>query len=824
MEIWVDNHKKTLNFFQTNHLSLFLPQLLILNMRFLLLLFCISSSLVWSQKKVLNAIPTQEIMVINAEITESIWENTEIATGFVMTEPDNGVPAAFEKRTEVKVVYDNEAIYIAAKLYDHQPQLIQKELTQRDNFGVSDHFGVFINGFNDGQQDFRFFVSAAGVQMDCLATELTQDFSWDAIWESAVKITEFGWVVELKIPYAALRFGKKEHQVWGLNFQRELRRDRQIYNWNPVDASIGAIIPQAGILQGIKNINPPTRLFFIPYGSSYVEKNQNGQGETYKAGLDIKYGINDSFTLDAILIPDFGQAAFDDVELNLSPFEQQFNENRPFFTEGTDLFSKGNLLYSRRIGGNPSRRLQPNDDETIIGAPTTVNLINATKISGRNKKGLGVGFLNAVTEQTFGTIQNNNTGEISRIEIEPLTNYNVTVFDQRFNQNSSVAFVNTNVWRNGDFRDANVSAVVFDLNTPKNTYNLSGDFKYSSIRDFENTQGFNTTLEFAKTHSQHRYSVRGRYFSKDYNINDLGINFMTNFHSVSARYNYRILNPVGIFNTFRINTNFYSEIHNGTGKIQQTWYNIVAQGTTRKNDFMQIGIYTNPFETYDFYEPRLENRWLNMPKSHGFWMFFSSNYNRKFALDFEPSYRKYEQNNRADLNVLVSPRFRFSDKFSLIYSINYIGQTSDVGWVDFQNNESILAERDRTTLTNAIRGKFSLNETMTFNLVTRHYISYAENLGFFDLQNDGSFTENTTYNLDRDSNLNLWNFDLSYSWWFAPGSEISVLYRNNAQNFSREISRNMNENVSNLFQNNLNHTFSISIRYFVDYNRIKNWI
>jgi hypothetical protein len=113
---------------------------------------------------------------------------------------------------------------------------------------------------------------------------------------------------------------------------------------------------------------------------------------------------------------------------------------------------------------------------------------------------------------------------------------------------------------------------------------------------------------------------------------------------------------------------------------------------------------------------------------------------------------------------------------------------------------------------------------MTFNLVTRHYISYAENLGFFDLQNDGSFTENTTYNLDRDSNLNLWNFDLSYSWWFAPGSEISVLYRNNAQNFSREISRNMNENVSNLFQNNLNHTFSISIRYFVDYNRIKNLI
>lgn len=772
----------------------------------------------------MNAVSTAEIMVINAEITEQIWANADVASSFVMTEPDNGVPATFEKRTEVKVAYDNQAIYIAATLFDNQPDLIQKELTQRDNFGVSDHFGVFINGFNDGQQDFRFFVSAAGVQMDCLATENDQDFSWDAIWESAVKITDFGWVVELKIPYAALRFAKKDQQTWGINFQRELRRDRQIYNWNPVDARIGAIIPQAGILKGIQNIEPPTRLFFIPYGSSYVEKNQDNQAETYKAGMDIKYGINDSFTLDAILIPDFGQTAFDNVELNLSPFEQQFNENRPFFTEGTDLFNKGNLLYSRRIGGAPSKNINVNENETILRSPNTVNLINATKISGRNKKGLGIGFLNAVTEQTFGTIQNNETGETTLIEVEPLTNYNVSVFDQRFNQNSSIAFVNTNVWRNGDFRDANVSALVFDLNTKENTYKLAGDFKYSHIRDFENTQGFNTSLEFAKTHSQHRYNISGRYFSKDYNINDLGINFMTNFHSLAANYNYRILNPIGIFNTFRINTNFYSEIHNPTGRIQQTWQNIVAQGTSRKNDFFQLGIYVNPLETYDFYEPRIENRWLNIPKSKGFWFFLSSNYNRKFAIDFEPAYRKYEQHHRADLSLFFSPRFRFSDKFSLIYSLNYIKQTSEMGWVDFQNNNSIMAERDRTTTIHAIRGKCSLNEKMTFNLVTRYYTSFAENLNFFDLQNDGTFTQNTTYNLNRDSNLNLWNFDLSYSWWFAPGSEISILYRNNAQNFSREISKNINENVHNLFQNNLKHTFSISIRYFVEYNRIKSWI
>ena len=178
--------------------------------------------------------------------------------------------------------------------------------------------------------------------------------------------------------------------------------------------------------------------------------------------------------------------------------------------------------------------------------------------------------MNAVTEKTYATIRNNDTNETRKEVIEPLTNYNVLVFDQRFNQNSSVSFVNTNTTRNGGFRDANVSALLFDLNTKSNTYNLSGDFKYSSINTIEDYSGFKTALNFAKTSGKYRYILSGKYLSKDYDINDLGIIYYTNYHNAYANASYRILNPIKFFNTFKIEQELNLEIQNTTWKITRS--------------------------------------------------------------------------------------------------------------------------------------------------------------------------------------------------------------------------------------------------------------
>lgn len=784
-----------------------------------------------SQKKTLHTSFSKEKITIDGKLDEEIWKSAEIATNFVMIEPDNGAAEKPERKSEVKLVYDNDALYIAAFLHDNEPTKMAKELTIRDDFANADHFGVFINGFNDGQQEFRFFVSAAGVQCDALYTEDNdEDASWNAIWDSHVQITDQGWSVEMKIPYAALRFSSEKKQTWGINFYRELRNLRQKYTWNLWDNKINTQANQAGILEGIENIETPTRLFLIPYSSFYLNANdlQKTKGDL-KGGLDIKYGINDAFTLDAILVPDFGQAAFDKVELNLGPFEQQFNENRPFFTEGTELFSKGSLLYSRRIGGKPSYKLS--DDESYSESPGRVNLLNALKVSGRTKKGLGIGILNAITEKKEATIVTESTGESRSQIIEPISNYNVFVIDQRFRKNSSVTFINTNVTRNGEFRDANVSGLLFDLNTKKNTYNLSGDYKYSYINEYldqPNRKGYNTSLNFGETSGKYRWGFGGQYVSTNWDNNDLGINFQSHYHSVYANQSYRILNPTKIFNTFNINNNNYAEFDNRTGRLQGYNSNLSINTTSKKNDYYGMGVNGSFFDISDFYEPRSPNqqKYLTIYKRINPWIFISTNYNRKFALDLNIYGALFAKDNRYSKGIYVSPRYRFTNKFALIYEFNYDFLNNSLGYVDQDDdlNEIYIGKRDQTIFTNSISGKYSVNNVMNFNLSIRHYWSYALYDNTFTLQDDGSLLLNPTYTQNNDENFNTWNLDLSYSWWFAPGSQLSVLYRNNALTDASGnlVDKNFGSNINGLVNNkNLDHIFSISVRYFIDYNSLK---
>ncbi len=787
----------------------------------------------YGQKKILKTNAITANIIIDGKTDEQAWQETDVAKDFVMFEPDNGKPIPYEKRTEIKIIYDNDALYIAAIMYDNEPTKILKEITQRDSFGTSDLFGVFINGFNDGQQDFQFFVPASDSQADCITTDANgEDYSWDAVWDSKALITDFGWVVEMKIPYAALRFSADSKQTWGLNFFREIKRDREKYTWNLIDTKIGSFTQQAGILQGIENIKPPTRLFLMPYTSFYLNaaEGQKTYG-TLKGGLDIKYGINDAFTLDAILVPDFGQTKFDDQILNLGPFEQQFNENRSFFTEGTDLFSKGNLFYSRRIGGSPSTTIELAENEEFIENPSAVNLINALKISGRTKGGLGIGILNAITEKTHAVITNTVTNVTRREVVEPLTNYNVLVLDQRFRKTSSIAFINTNVTRDGAFRDANVSALTWDLNTKTNTFGITGSMKYSLINQLEDKKGSYADINFAKTSGKYRFNLGADLVTKDFDSNDLGINFYTNFYSFFSNVNYRILNPTKSFNKLRLNWNGYLEYNKETGALQDNNFNVNTSITTKKNNLFGFGIGVNPLEVFDYYEPRVADRFVVIPRKIENWIDFSTNYNKKFAVDINTRVTFLDEPGRAIYDVAVGPRYRFSDKFLLVYNFNFIKNTNDKGYADridadFNTTSPktiIFANRNVITYSNSISGKYALNSRMTFNLLVRQYWSYAENKHYLSLSTDGTLTDFATYSTNKNSNFNSWNADLSYAWWFAPGSQLSLLYRNSGAGFEREINKHLGENVSALINNSkLNHVFSISIKYFIDYNVVKN--
>src|SRR5690606_9376298 len=204
-------------------------------------------------------------------------------------------------------------------------------------------------------------------------------------------------------------------------------------------------------------------------------------------------------------------------------------------------------------------------------------------------------ILNAVTEKTYAKVTNIADNTTREVLIEPIANYNVLVLDQRFNTNSSVSLVNTNVMRDGNFRDANVSALVYDLNTKANTYNLSGDFKYSYVNEhgsLDDRDGISAFVSLGETSGKIRYNFGANYTSKEFDSNDLGLLYVANFHGLFFTASYRILNPNKTFNNFQVNANPYLEFNNDSGLLQQADFNANVFGNTRKNDYYDISLTT----------------------------------------------------------------------------------------------------------------------------------------------------------------------------------------------------------------------------------------
>lgn len=810
----------------------------------LLLLFCITFVFA-QQKKSISTLRTQTAPKIDGVLDDEAWINAEVANNFTQFRPEMGVTELEHQKTEVKITYNDNAIFIAAYLHDN-PDEIMKQFTSRDNFGQSDFFGVIFNTNNDAQNDTEFFVFSSGTQADAVTGgRFGEDFGWNAVWDSAVKIVDDGWIVEMKIPYSALRFSNKEGQIWGLQFHRRFRKDNSQYSWNPIDRTKGGAGLYHGLLKGLNNLKPPTRLSFYPFASARVI---NFEGETdsdFAAGLDIKYGLSENFTLDATLIPDFSQVAFDNVSLNLGPFEQRFSEQRQFFTEGTDLFSKGNLFYSRRIGSAPSTYPSLSETETLVDDfPQKVRMLNAIKVSGRTKGGLGIGFFNAITEKTEVKIKNEeiiinpNTGLEETIishrnqVVEPLSNYNIFVIDQQFNQNSSISLINTNVTRNGHFRDANVTAALFNITNKANTYKTDGELKLSTLNLEDGTQsGMSSRVSIAKISGKYQFRLGHSYADKNYDINDFGIQFRNNYTRLWANASYRIFEPTKKLNNFNINFwanyNRLNEPNTYTGNS----FGLGVFAQTKKLMAMGGNINTNIGKQYDYYEPRVDGRYFISETSVNGNTWFSSNYNKFFALDGNVGYNTTFEEGRDFYSYWfgLSPRFKVNDHFIISYSFDFDEEIKERGFVNVLDNEDIVfGQRDQKTIINSISGSYNFNSLHALTLTFRNYwaiVTYED--VFYSLQENGRLIAAPNYDLDDigfnpDVTFNTWNLDLKYAWEFAPGSQLIALYRNSLFNVNDASDKKYFESLSELFDQSMAHVFSLKLIYYLDYNNIKN--
>lgn len=765
---------------------------------------------------------------------DSVWQTAEIATDFISFQPEIGLKATNSERTEVRMAYDDQAIYVSAYMYD-DPSKIMKQLTNRDDFGQSDFFLLVLNPNNDAQNDITFFVFASGQQADAIANPtIGEDFGWNAVWQSAVKINDDGWTVEMKIPYRALRFPEQETPTWGVQYHREVRRTRTRFTWNPIDPTQGNIGLYHGELKGLDNIKPPVRLNLYPFTTG-IASAFDGESETdLRFGLDVKYGITDNFTLDATLVPDFSQVGFDNLELNLGPFEQTFREQRQFFTEGVDLFSKGGLFFSRRIGSAPIGNVELADGENL-NRPNTTKVLNAIKVSGRTKSGLGIGVLNAITENTSAAVTDDDGVFLRDEVVEPFTNYNVLAIDQQYNGNSSISLINTNVLREGSFRDANATALVSNFQNKRNTFRVDTELRMSHV-DFQDAKaetGFSSFLFVGKTNGNWRYSFDHRFADTKFNINDIGLNLRNNRNDFGADWSYEIFKPTEKLNRFRINgfVNYRRLANPGvfTGFNFGANYFAVAKKTLNAYGF---NFRFSPGRQFDYFESR-DGRPFIFENSGRISGFISTNYDRPFAYDIRVSFGAIFEDGRdfTSVNLELEPRYRFNDKFLLVYNVEYDKRKGERGFATSIFNTTIFGERVRRRVTNTVTANYTFNPLHTLSLNLRHYwdtVDYDYEL--FTLLNNGRLTKEAGLNLDNitelanDPNVNFstWNVDLSYQWQFAPGSFLTALYRNQLFNVNDNAFDTFSRSLNNLFEQPALHQFSLRLQYFIDFNGIKS--
>lgn len=773
-------------------------------------------------KKELVATRVKQAPKIDAVLTDTIWNGLPIATDFVQMELTPGAPSI--QPTEVKLAYDNQAIYISAFMRDVSRDSIDMQFSKRDE-SLGENFGVLLDTYHDGINAFMFVVMPTGVQLDGKISSLGQDLNWNAVWESKVKILDNGWAVEMKIPFSAIRFSNEEEQIWGINFIRKIRRTREVAFWNFIDPAItnSGFVNQFGNLTGIKNIKAPFRLSVSPYVSAYAENYDGSSNYLLNGGMDLKYGINDAFTLDMTLIPDFGQVQSDNKVLNLSPYEVKYDERRQFFTEGTELFNKGNIFYSRRIGGIPMGYYdvegELEEGETLKENPSTVQLINASKISGRTEKDLGIGFFNATSANTYAVIEDSLQQE-RRVLTQPLTNYNILVLDQALKNNSYISFINTNVMRKGSLYDANVSAALFSANSKNNKYTASGSAiisqKYNS--GFNNPElGYASDWFIGKSGGNFQYNYTGSIETDTYDPNDLGLLFNNNSVEHFANVSYTIFKPFWKVNNFYAGTGImYGRVYNPSA-----FWNFSLSGetwTTFSKHFFSTGAWFNiePVTTYDYWEPRVAGRYYVYPINYfgGYW--FSSDYRKTFALDGRMHYRWFDENNRTNLAFGFSPRLRASDKLMITHDFDRYYNRDDIGYVSSTDDTITFGKRNVLTYSNSLNASYIFTNRMSLTFRLRHYWSKAEYSNFYTLSSDG-ILQDTSYNKNHNINFNAFNVDMVYTWQFLPGSEMSLVWKNTILTEDTEVALNYWKNLNNTFTSSQTNSLSIKVLYYIDY-------
>lgn len=454
---------------------------------------------------------------IDGRLDETAWRDAPAATAFYQTDPNEGARAT--QRTEVHFLYDENALYIGARMYRDHPGDIRAFVSRRDVAGNSPRLIISLDPYLNRRTSYSFAVNAAGVRIDYYQPQdatYPRDESYDPVWEARTHIDSLGWTAEMRIPFSQLRFHGGGVQRWGMNINRWIPSLNEDDYWIFIPKTETGWASRFGILSGMRGIRSTSRMELHPYVTTQAHTSgdlsprnpfESNPQMTSRAGANFKMGLGPSLTLDATVNPDFGQVEADPAVVNLSAYETFFEERRPFFTEGSRLLQGDgpDYFYSRRIGAPPHG--DPSAD--FVDRPSTTTILGAGKVTGRLRSGLSVGGLAAVTGAESARTYDTLSGVRSRVPVEPLTAYGVARLQQEFGPASSTAGLSlTGVrraissgspLRNSLAREAYAGGGDWRLRFAGGEYELRGHAGFSYVA------GDSTAIEEIQRSSAHYY-------------------------------------------------------------------------------------------------------------------------------------------------------------------------------------------------------------------------------------------------------------------------------------------------------------------------------
>jgi hypothetical protein len=436
-------------------------------------------------QKIVQAHRTDEPIVLDGRLDEKVWKTSPV-NGFTQNDPKDGESST--EKTDIWVAYDDKALYVAAYCHDSDPKGIIGRLGRRDSQVDSDWFLFAIDPYYDKRSGYLFGINPSGSMRDeVLSNDVSDDESWDGVWEGKTAVNGDGWIVELRIPFNQIRFPKQDAYVWGVNFVRIIQRKNEKASFAWVPKSESAFVSRFARLVGVENINPGTHAEIMPYVTGQAQFRPQEPGNPFEtgskakgnAGFDLKIGLQSNLTLDATVNPDFGQVEVDPAVINLSAYETFYEEKRPFFIEGADIFNgfgrggvymnaninwpQPRFFYSRRVGREPQGYVT---QDGYVDFPDRSTILGAAKVTGK-LGGWNVGFMNALTAREFASLD--ASGLRSREQVEPFSYYGVFRAQKDINKGQQ----GFGLLATGVLRDLQTDTLAGILN--KNAFSLAAD-------------------------------------------------------------------------------------------------------------------------------------------------------------------------------------------------------------------------------------------------------------------------------------------------------------------------------------------------------------